>query len=394
MATLFSLVALGGLVFGVVNVVRPRGRLGVVSRSRAWWWVGASLVLLVVSTSFAGPGDDEEAPVAGELPVATTSTSSTSPPAEPTTTSIVTSTTSEVEPDPPASTTSTMVTTTSTTTISPEPLPDVPPVFGPPADGPSGDPAGSMVAGAEMALVVAITDGDTVEVDWGGSRERLRLIGVNSPESGECWADEAGRVLEALMPVGSEVGMTVDRSDRDQFDRLLRYLWVGSMSVNEELVRRGAAISRRYPPDTALAGRLDGAQDEAEAAERGQWAPDACGPTAQAELVIDEVFWDAPGNDNENLNAEWVRISNAGDGLVEMNGWGIKDESASHRYQFPPGFVLAPAEAVTIYTGCGEDFDRDLYWCKTGSAIWNNDGDTAFLTDPNGNTHHLWSYSP
>jgi micrococcal nuclease len=392
MATLFSLVALGGLVFGVVNLVRPRGRLGVVSRRRAWWVVGASMLLLAVSASSADPDDEAGTPVAGEQPVATTSTSSTWPPAETTTTASVTSTTSEEEPDPPASTTSTTVTTTSTTTT--PPVPDVPAGFGPPADGPSGDPAGPMVAGAEMAVVMAITDGDTVEVDWGGGRERLRLIGVNSPESGECWADEAGRVLEALMPVGSEVGMTVDRSDRDQFDRLLRYLWVGSMSVNEELVRRGAAISRRYPPDTALAARLDGAQDEAEAAERGQWAPDACGPTAQAELVIDQVFWDAPGNDNENLNEEWIRISNAGDGLVDMTGWGIKDESASHRYQFPPGFVLAPAEAVTVYTGCGENFDKDLYWCKTGSAIWNNDGDTAFLTDPNGNTHHLWSYSP
>lgn len=392
MAALFSLIALAGLVFGLVNVVRPRGRLGVVSRRRATWWVGASLLLLVVSTALAEPDDGEEAPVAGEQPVTTTSTTTTSPPAEPTTTASVTSTTSEVEPDPPAPTTSTVVRTTSTTP--PEPVPDVPAVFAPPADGPSGDPAGPMVDGAEMAVVVSISDGDTVEVEWAGGWERLRLIGVNSPENGECWADEAGQVLEALIPVGSEVGMTVDQSDRDQFDRLLRYLWVGSMSVNEELVRRGAAISRRYPPDTAMATRLDGAHDEAETAGRGQWAADACGPTAEAELVIDEVFFDAPGNDNENLNEEWIEISNAGDGLVDMTGWGIKDESASHRYRFPSGFVLAPGEAVTVYTGCGEDFDRNLYWCQTGSAIWNNDGDTAFLTDPNGNTHHLWSYSP
>ena len=393
MATFFSLVAFAGLAFGLVNVVRPRGRLGVVSRRRAWWWVGASLLLLLVSTSFGGSADEDETPVAGEHPDSDTSTSSTSTLAGSTTSvGAAPSTTIEIEPDPPAPTTSTAVATTSTT--SPEPVPDVPSAFDPPADGRSGDPAGPMVDGAEMAVVVAITDGDTIEVDWRGGRERLRLIGINSAERGECWADEAGRVLEALIPVGSDVGMTVDRSDRDEFERLLRYLWVGSMSVNEELVRRGAAISRRYPPDTAMAARLDAAQDEAESAERGQWAPDACGPTAEAELVIDEVFWDAPGNDNENLNGEWIRISNAGDGLVDMTGWGIKDESASHRYRFPSGFVLSPGEAVTVYTGCGEDFDRDLFWCQTGSAIWNNDGDTAFLTDPNGNTHHLWSYSP
>jgi micrococcal nuclease len=391
-AVFLTLVAVAGVVFGLSNLVRPRGLLGVVTRRRAWWWVGASLLLLVVtSAALDEPADDEETPVAHEQPGATSSTSSTSLPGAVTTTSDASpSTSSEVEPVP----TEPAPSTTATTSVSPDPVPEVPAVFAPPVNGPSGDPAGLLMPGAEMAVVAAITDGDTIEIDWSGGRERLRLIGVNSPENGECWADEAGRVLEALIPVGSQVGMTVDQSDRDQFDRLLRYLWVGSMAVNEELVRRGAAISRRYPPDTAMSARLDDAQDEAEAAGRGQWASDACGPEAAAELVIDEVRYDAPGNDNENLNEEWVRISNAGEGLVDMTGWGIKDESASHRYRFPSGFVLAPTEVVTLYTGCGDDFDKDLYWCQTGSAIWNNDGDTAFLTDPNGNTHHLWSYSP
>lgn len=391
MAVFFSLVALAGLIFGIVNVVRPRGRLGVVSRRQAWWWVGASLAVLAVSTA-GEPADEDEAPVAGEPREVTTSISvTTTLPAEVTTTSSAAApTTSAVAP----STTNPMPPTTATTSLPPDTTPGVPEVFAPPSNGPSGDPAGSMPAGAEIAVVLSVTDGDTIEIDWRGGRERLRLIGVNSPENGECWADEAGRVLEALIPVGSEVGMTLDESDRDQFGRLLRYLWVGSMSVNEELVRRGGAISRRYPPDTAMADRFDEAQADAKAEGQGQWASDACGPEAEAELVIDEVRYDAPGNDNENLNEEWVRISNAGEGLVDMTGWGIKDESASHRYWFPSGFVLAPGEDVTVYTGCGDDFDKDLYWCQTGSAVWNNDGDTAFLTDPNGNTHHLWSYSP
>jgi len=389
MAVFFSLVALAGLLFGLVNLIRPLGLFGVVSRGKALWWVGASLVLFVVAVASGEPAD--EAPAAGVGPEVTTSTSPTMLPDEVTTTEGEgPPATSEVEPP----TTELTPSTTVTTPITPDTAPDVPAAFAPPGNGPSGDPAGSLAAGAGIAVVVAITDGDTIEVDLDGRRERVRLIGVNSPENGECWADEAGRVLEAVIPVGSEVGMTVDESDRDQFGRLLRYLWVGAMSVNEELVRRGAAISRRYPPDTAMACRFDDAQDDAEAAGRGQWASDACGPTAEAELVIDEVRYDAPGNDNENLNEEWVRISNAGEGLVDMTGWGIKDESASHRYRFPSGFILAPAEVVTVYTGCGEDFDKDLYWCQKGSAIWNNDGDTAFLTDPNGNTHHLWSYSP
>lgn len=123
----------------------------------------------------------------------------------------------------------------------------------------------------QTATVLYVFDGDTIEVDLEGTTERVRLIGVNAPEIGECWVDEARSALADLLPEGREVGMTVDRSDRDQFGRLLRYLWVDSMSVNEELVRSGAAVSRRYPPDTAMSDRFDSAQDEAREEGRGLW---------------------------------------------------------------------------------------------------------------------------
>jgi micrococcal nuclease len=246
-----------------------------------------------------------------------------------------------------------------------------------------------------VATVLGITDGDTIDVVRGdGSTATVRLIGINAPERGECWSPEAARVLEALASAGGEIGMSIDESDRDQFGRLLRYIWVGSLSINEELVRRGAAISRRYPPDTALAVRFEAAQDDAMAAGLGLWASDACGPSVDADLRFVEWRPDAAGNDNENLNDEWIRIQNEGDGVVDLAGWGIRDESASNRFAFPSEFTLIPGEVVTVYSGCGEDFGTDLYWCSVGSAIWNNDGDTAFLTDPSGNTHTSRPYAP
>ena len=136
-----------------------------------------------------------------------------------------------------------------------------------PAAGPSGDPFVAIPGGAEVVTVISITDGDTLDVRFDdGSIVAVRAIGTNSPESDECFSDEATDVLAALAPVGSQVGMTRDVSDFDEFDRLLRYLWVGSMSVNEETVRRGAAISRSYPPDTAMTDRFDEAQAAAQAA--------------------------------------------------------------------------------------------------------------------------------
>jgi micrococcal nuclease len=244
-------------------------------------------------------------------------------------------------------------------------------------------------------VVVSIADGDTLDVRLtDGSVDTVRLIGINTPERGECWAIESALALEKLAPLGSRVGITADTSDRDQFGRLLRYVWVGGLSVNEEMARRGAAISRRYPPDTAMASRLEEAQVDAQRLVLGLWAADACGPPADAELRIVQLDHDPPGDDTLDLNAELIVVGNAGDNLVDLSGWGIKDESSSHRYSFPAGFSLAPGETVTVHSGCGEDFGTSLFWCAVGSAIWNNDGDTAFVTDPSGNIHTSLGYGP
>ena len=377
MGVLLVLLGLIGLVFGLVNLARPLGWLRVTTRGQAAWVLGGSLGGVILGGTLAPP---TEAP---ETPVAAVTTSSID---ERITTTTDTST-------PTASSSSTSAATTTTLALLPS-VPQADIIFAPPSTGTSGDPAAALDPNAVIVTVASITDGDTLDVRFAnGSVDTVRLIGVNTPESGECWGEEASLALAALASVGSQIGLTSDVSDRDQFDRLLRYLWVGSLSVNEELVRRGAAIARRYPPDTALAGRFEAAQAEAQASRRGLWASDACGPAADADLTIAEIFYDAPGNDNENLNQEWVRIRNDGVNLVDMTGWGIKDESASNRYVFPTAFSLAPGEEATVFSGCGDDFGTSLFWCSVGSAVWNNDGDTAFLTDPSGNTHDSSSYS-
>ena len=243
------------------------------------------------------------------------------------------------------------------------------------------------------ATVVSVIDGDTIRVSLEeGPDTAVRLIGINSPETGECFAEEAARVLATLVPEGTAIGMTRDVSAVDEFGRLLRYLWRDGMSVNEEMVRLGAAIARRYPPDTTMAETLERSQVEASEARRGLWDPEVCGPGSDAELGIAELEYDAPGDDSLNLNQEWIVIRNEGSGPVDLSGWGIRDESARNRYLFPDSFTLAPGETVTVRSGCGDDSGTDLHWCSVGAAIWNNDGDTAFLHDANGNTHASLSY--
>lgn len=135
---------------------------------------------------------------------------------------------------------------------------------------PSGDP-GSSVDG-EVARVVQVIDGDTIDVDIAGEEFRVRYIGVNTPERDQICYAEAVRANRALVD-NQVVTLVTDTSDTDQFGRLLRYIYVGETLVNEALIRDGWAEVVRYPPDTRYYDRLRDLEQQAAQAGRG------CHPT-------------------------------------------------------------------------------------------------------------------
>ena len=254
------------------------------------------------------------------------------------------------------------------------------------ADAPSttiAPPTTTTTVPAAAWTAVSVADGDTLDVDGPGGRLTVRLIGINAPERGECFGDEAAAALTSL--TGGDLTLIPDVSDVDDFGRELRYVETADgRDVGAELVRGGFAISRRYDPDTARNDQYEVLQSEAEAEGAGLWAPDACGP-ATAEVSIDlEIRYDAAGDDTDNKNDEWVRFTNTSSAPLPLDGWVVADESASHRYTFRD-LTLAPDASVTLFTGCGDDSDTERYWCNQQSAVWNNSGDTVFLRDPNGN---------
>lgn len=236
-------------------------------------------------------------------------------------------------------------------------------------------------------MVVDVIDGDTIDVQLpDGSIDRVRLLGINTPEDGECWSTEAAAELERLV-AGEVVVLVADESDRDQYDRLLRYVERDDADVGALLVRDGFAVVRVSEPDVAREEVLRRLEEEARTAERGLWSPSACGPASgqASQLAIVDLRLDAEGDDALNLNDEWVEVQNTGAVAVDMTGWGVRDESSSHRFTFPAGFTLEAGALVRIHSGCGTDAATELFWCTSGSAIWNNDGDTAFVLDPSGN---------
>jgi micrococcal nuclease len=121
------------------------------------------------------------------------------------------------------------------------------------------------------AVVIRIIDGDTIRVLLSeGEEEPVRLIGIDASEQGDPLADEATAFLARLVD-GETVMLVADQSNRDRYNRLLRYVFVDDLFVNEELVRAGLALARRYPPDTAMAERLEKAEADARRDEVGVW---------------------------------------------------------------------------------------------------------------------------
>lgn len=127
----------------------------------------------------------------------------------------------------------------------------------------------------EWSRVRRVIDGDTLETT---RAQRVRLVGVDAPEYRpwegvvEPYGKEAGAFMRRHL-TGRSVRLVRDRSDRDRYGRLLRYVYTedGEM-VNARLVREGLAEVKAYPPDTARQNELMQAQAEARSSRRGLWS--------------------------------------------------------------------------------------------------------------------------
>lgn len=142
---------------------------------------------------------------------------------------------------------------------------------------------------AEKMVVDSVHDGDSLKLtepgdDWW---EEYRVIGIQAPEiegykREECFGPEAAEFLKALLPVGTEVYIQQDISDKDRNDRFLRHIFIVDENtgdvylLSEVLVLGGYARARSYPPDDLYDDILQEAQDIADANDVGLW--DACAP--------------------------------------------------------------------------------------------------------------------
>ena len=227
--------------------------------------------------------------------------------------------------------------------------------------------------------VIEVIDGDTIVLS---NNEHVRLIGINTPESERYFYGEAKEVLKLLV-LNKNVRLEKDVDDRDTYGRLLRYVYIGNLFVNLEMVKRGFANVFTFPPNIKYTDKFIEAEREARTNDIGLWEK------SNSSNIEININCDAEGDDRINLIGEYVIFKNNNNFDINLGGWTVKDLS-TNIYDF--GKIIFKRDSkLTLFSGKGSDSENKLYW-NSPKPIWNNDHDTLYLRDADGLIVQLYNY--
>ena len=127
---------------------------------------------------------------------------------------------------------------------------------------------------------MSVVDGDTIVARVNGNKERIRLIGIDTPETKkpdtpvQCFGPEASKFTARLLPPGTALYLERDVEGRDKYDRLLAYVYRADdgLFVNLHIVRQGYARLLTFPPNVAHVDEFVAAARAAEQDDIGLWA--------------------------------------------------------------------------------------------------------------------------
>lgn len=231
------------------------------------------------------------------------------------------------------------------------------------------------ISPADSLRVTRVIDGDTVELSNG---DKVRLIGINTPEKDQPFFRQAQEVLEKLV-LEKEVRVETDVSKTDTYGRTLGYLYIGDSFVNQQMIESGYAVVSTVPPNVLHVDALIASADKAKKNCSGMWEG-LCNPTTSSCVQISEI-----NKDGKEKNDEWIELINTCGNSQSISGYLIKDSSASNSYLFDTASISAKA-SLRLFSGCGVNTQRNYYWkCpEAHNFIWNNDTDRAYLFDNSG----------
>jgi micrococcal nuclease len=236
--------------------------------------------------------------------------------------------------------------------------------------------------------VVGITDGDTIRVLRGAEEVKIRLEGIDCPESRQAFGSRAKQATSDLA-FGKIV--TVQVKGKDRYERTLADIILpDGKNLNRELVRLGMAWwYRKYSKDESL-GKLE---SEAREAKRGLWAdnnpippwdwrhgqqtPAANVPAGSVEPSGVEIVALLPNPVGPDQGHEVVTLANTTTLEINLDGWKLQDR-AGNQFRLS-GTVPARSRRVITMTD--------------PSMPLNNDGDDVFLVDGGGTIRSKATYS-
>jgi len=263
---------------------------------------------------------------------------------------------------------------------------------------PQGHPAYSCGIPVD-ARVTRVIDGDTIAVKTGAGREEtVRILGIDTPETEEhgnwgneyegisdpayltTWGHLAGNQTKDLLK-GKTVTLMTDcmTGERDRYGRLLAYVGVDGSDLGSLLL--GGGYARVYTEESfEKKPQYLMLQSGAQAAGAGLWSAAKTAESSQKSPVsIAFVQYDAPGDDRENLNGEYIVL--ASDEQVNLSGWTIADNSGTiYRYG---NVVIHPGDRVTLHIGPGTPTGTTFYW-NLSAPLLGNDADAVTLRSPDG----------
>jgi hypothetical protein len=117
-------------------------------------------------------------------------------------------------------------------------------------------------------VVTRVIDGDTFELKNGAI---VRLIGIDAPEKGQQYYAEAKQRLSELV-LNKTVSLEADKTYADDYDRLLKYVYVNNKMINLVLVEEGFAVAKAFPPDVKYKTEFDKAELQAKSLKLGLWS--------------------------------------------------------------------------------------------------------------------------
>ncbi len=119
----------------------------------------------------------------------------------------------------------------------------------------------------EEFLVTKIIDGDTIKLENG---QTIRMICVNTPEKGELGFEEATNYLKSII-LNKKINLKKDISEKDKYNRLLRYIYLNNTLINELIVRKGYGFAYPFEPDTKFCAKILKAEQKAKKEKLGIW---------------------------------------------------------------------------------------------------------------------------